>query len=299
MSFIKKDIKDRVSTTDDVFTIESIGEGKSKLTPDKSGVTVEGTKVNKDLLQRYEDAIDLLLKKTGLYLEQFTWAEIKQISESGRAQDFFNIGETKSFVMNGQTYHARIIGFNHDTLSSDTSKKAGITFEFVELISDDTGKYITQKFNASSASPYFNIWNDGTQSCDLRNWLRDVIMPTLQSDLLSVIKTVKKPTSKGNKSTEVQENDETLFCLSETEMGGGSNQYASVEGEKYEYYKLLNSTSANEKRIKTDIQGTAYYYWLRSPGLTYSDNAWSCNYDGALGNYSVTRDYGVAPAFCI
>lgn len=60
-----------------------------------------------------------------LALEDLTWAEIAAISEAGKAQEVFSLGDKKS-LGNGFG-NAVIIGFDHDDLA-DGSGKAGITF---------------------------------------------------------------------------------------------------------------------------------------------------------------------------
>lgn len=56
-TFVRQVIVDRESTTDNVFFIENLGEGKSQLILDTSGLKTPGTEINASLLQRYEDAI--------------------------------------------------------------------------------------------------------------------------------------------------------------------------------------------------------------------------------------------------
>lgn len=56
-----------------------------------------------------------------------SWEKIAEISEAGDAENYFAIGDEKTFVYNNdQTLTAVIIGFNHDDLA-DGSGKAGIT----------------------------------------------------------------------------------------------------------------------------------------------------------------------------
>lgn len=65
MSFIKRDIKDRVVQYPRRYQLVEVQPGIFDLIPVTGTVTEEGTPVNKELLQRYEDGLDAALEKTG------------------------------------------------------------------------------------------------------------------------------------------------------------------------------------------------------------------------------------------
>ena len=71
------------------------------------------------------------------------WETIAAVSARGDASQIWHIGDTKDFTLNGQTFQARIIDFNHDPLHSGDEhyadpdynggqNVAGITFQFVQ-----------------------------------------------------------------------------------------------------------------------------------------------------------------------
>jgi hypothetical protein len=62
-----------------------------------------------------------------------SWSKIAEISESGNAKQYFNIGDTKTVQYGNYNYTARIVGFDHDTLA-DGSGKAGISIMLDETL---------------------------------------------------------------------------------------------------------------------------------------------------------------------
>ena len=57
-----------------------------------------------------------------------TWAQIAEVSEAGNAKNYFAIGDKKQITLtNGKVCEVEIVGFDHDPLTSDASKTAGIT----------------------------------------------------------------------------------------------------------------------------------------------------------------------------
>lgn len=61
MSYVAREIKDRVAKGDDCFYIEELGDGKYKLIPAPEIIYEAGTDINKELLQLIEDRVVWLL----------------------------------------------------------------------------------------------------------------------------------------------------------------------------------------------------------------------------------------------
>lgn len=79
----------------------------------------------------------------GTSLEQCSWQQISNIAQSGRGYEFFNIGDTKTVIINGKETPVRIIGINHEQ-DRNFNFIPSITFETVEL----WGKInLTKKFD--------------------------------------------------------------------------------------------------------------------------------------------------------
>lgn len=212
-------------------------------------------------------------------LESTSWADISTISEFGLAQQYFKVGDQKSIMVNGVKYQTRIIGFNHDNLTS--GGKAGITFQMVDCLNTT--------YNMESS----NINTNGWLNCAMRKThLRTTIWGQLESSLKSVIKTVNKLASAGNQSATIQTAQDTLFLLSEIEIFGKITYSKAGEGSQYAYYAAGNST------IKK-VNGSADIWWERSP---YGSNSTSFCFVASVGTAADTGagdTIGVAFGFCV
>ena len=97
-------------------------------------------------------------------------------------------------------------------------------------------------------------------------------------------------------NTTTDEFDETmdkLFLLSCTEVGFKPNTYIKEEGAAYPYF------TDNESRQKTDCNGDARYWWLRSPYPSSSNSVRYVRADGTLSNYNANNGTGAAAACVI
>lgn len=215
----------------------------------------------------------------GRDLESTSWADISSISELGLAQQYFKVGDQKSITVNGVKYQTRIIGFNHDNLTS--GGKAGITFQMVDCLNTT--------YNMESSNTNVNGW----LNCAMRKThLRTTIWGQLESSLKSVIKTVNKRASAGNQSATIQTAQDTLFLLSEVEIFGKVTCSKAGEGSQYAYYAAGNST------IKK-VNGSANHWWERSPYGSLSAYFCFVTSDGAANGGNASRTYGVAFGFCV
>lgn len=215
----------------------------------------------------------------GIDLESTSWADIATISEMGMAKEYFKVGDQKTIKVNGVSYPVRIIGFDHDTLTS--GGKAGITFQMVNCL-DTT-------YNMESSNINTNGWVNSRMRT---THLRTTIWGQMETDLKNVIKTVNKLASAGNQSTTIQTAQDTLFLLSEVEIFGKVTHSKEGEGSQYEFYKAGNST------VKT-VGGTASDWWERSPRGSNATYFCSVGSDGTANRYSASDSDGVAFGFCI
>lgn len=218
----------------------------------------------------------------GATLEATTWDNIAAVSKFGQAPNYWKVGDRKNITVNGVTYAAQIIGFDHDTLTTaDGSRtKAGITFQLVDCLKT------TYSMNGSNTN--VNGWRGST----MRTSTMATLLNQLSSDLKSVLKFVNKVTSKGNNQSALETTSDKLFLLSEIEVFGATQYSYAGEGKQYEYYTAGNST------IKK-VNGSANYWWERSPysGGTYTfcrvNNGGGADYSSASGSY------GVSFGFCV
>ena len=218
----------------------------------------------------------------GATLEATSWDDIATASKFGQAPNYWKVGDKKNITVNGVTYAAQIIGFDHDTLTTaDGSRtKAGITFQLVDCL-----KTI---YPMNSSDTNVNGW----RSSHMRTSTMATLLNQLSSDLKSVLKFVNKVTSVGNNSSGLETTSDKLFPLSEIEVFGATQYSYAGEGKQYEYYTAGNST------IKK-VNGSAKSWWERSPrsGNTYS----FCYVDssGSASNSNATNSLGVSFGFCV
>lgn len=220
----------------------------------------------------------------GSSLETTSWSDISLISRLGYAQNFFSVGDTKTLTVNDITYTAVIIGFDHDNVNNATTykrSKAGITFQLVDCL------------NTTYRMEETGINTNGWNGCNMRlTHLRTTIWGQLQTSLKNVIVTVNKLASAGDQSTTIVTSADTLFLLSEIEVFGARTYSVNGEGTQYAWYTAGNS------KIKK-VNGSANYWWLRSPVYNSSTNF--CTVSGGGGAYTNTASIasGVSFGFCV
>lgn len=233
----------------------------------------------------------ILIDKASVYymvmpsLDALSWSQISYISKNGLATTVFNIGDKKALTINGVSYDAVIIGFNHDTPTNTVAygrDKAGITWQMKDCYSTvyqmDTAK------NDNSV---------GWTNCYIRQDVMVTLLNQLDSNLRDVIVKVNKLSSAGGKSTTINTTEDSLFLLSEIEIFGSVTKSAPGEGSQYDYYNAGNSKKKGKQ------------WWERSPVVSDSVSFCLVGSDGsATSSYmyyagATKCAYGISFAFCI
>ena len=210
-------------------------------------------------------------------LETASWAVIDFISKSGNAASVWSVGDKKTIKLNGISYTAQIIGFNHDTKTS--GDKAGITFQLVDCLND------------SYPMNNHNINHGGWKSSEMRYYMSKYLVQ-LDEDLQSAIKAVNKKTSAGDKSSSINTTSDKLFLLSEVEIFGSATLSFAGEGSQYDWYKAGNT------KVKK-IRGSAFSWWNRSPSRSSNEYFCAVADDGKAGYITADYSVGVSFAFCV
>ena len=223
--------------------------------------------------------IGISLPLAGTPLNDFTWAQIDYSSENGLVSDYFNIGDTKNVTIGSATYVVEIVGFSHDN-KADGSGKAGLTFGLKDCLNT------AYQMNSSHTNA------GGWGSCALRATLRGDIWNQLPSDLRGVIKEVTKKASAGNSSSTISSYTDTLFLFAEKEIFGSTQD--SVNGEGTQYARFTTSDTRIKKR-----NGSATFWWLRSPRSGNTDYFCSVDSLGAANVIGAAASRGVAFGFCV
>ena len=210
-----------------------------------------------------------------------------------------NVGDTGSVFYNGVEKTVRILGFNHDTLSTNTAYgsttvtgKAGISFEFVDFLG-------TQRMNPSDTN------SGGWANSEMKK----TYLPTQLNSLSNkdVIKEVNKIYIPTYNSTGTSTSRDKLWLLSCSEVfkdgyNGGNTRGSAIttEGPQYAYYvkctDVYNAASNYRKKPNTS---NASYWWLRSTDYTFNYTFCNVSSGGTCNSSHASYTYGVAPGFSI
>ena len=154
-----------------------------------------------------------------------------------------------------------------------------------------------RKWHTSNVNKY--------ESSAINTWLNGYFFNSLGSAEQAAVKQVKIPycTGGGNKTINSGANGMSVktFLLGGYEMGWTSsyNQYFPQDGAKLSYFESGTGTSANNKRI-ANLNGSATYWWLRSPYTGGTSRVWLVSSDGVYdGGDGVSYSSGVRPALVL
>ena len=147
--------------------------------------------------------------------------------------------------------------------------------------------------------------NNDYKNSDIHSWLNGTFLNLFDANIREAIKQVKIPYHNGTGSSgSVASGANGLSCkiflLSGYELGWtkSDNSYFPQDGAKLDYFTAGTGSAANNKRI-AKYNGSATYWWTRSPDTSYSSYVWHVLSDGDC--YSGWYDYalGVRPAFVL
>ena len=205
------------------------------------------------------------------------WSAIIAACHSGSVPSTWVVGNSKAMTINGASYQIDIIGKNHDTYTA--GGKAPFTFQLHDCYGE------TKNMNSSNTN------SGGWTSCAMRNTHLPAILALMPTDVQNGIREVNKMTSAGRQSATINTTADKLFLLSEVEIFGSTSYSAAGEGTQYDYYKAGNS------KVKKR-NGSAAYWWERSPNASYSKNFCLVDSVGNVNDNRASYAGGVAFSFC-
>lgn len=155
--------------------------------------------------------------------------------------------------------------------------------------------YENRAWHSSNTNDYANS--------TIHSYLNSTFLNLFESNIKNAIKQVKLPYRKGSgTSTTVTSGSNGLsakiFLLSATEMSFSFSSMPSGEGAELAYFKGCADNSSDSKRI-AKLNGSAAYWWLRSPycyGFYYALYVVS---NGGWNSYDCSVSYGVRPALIL
>ena len=256
-------------------------------------------------------------------LNDCTWDEISEISNSGQAANYFAVGDRKEIVLNGTVgvltfndYHtyAFIIGFDHNASREGSNR---IHFQLAKTaLSGGTdicftdGKYLingsSAAFRMNTSSTNSGGWEDsymrnnicGTSKTSTSGRFMGAIPSALRNALKSVTKYTDNTGNASTSSSAVTATTDYIFLLSEYEVFGSCSIANSNEASRQQQYAYYSAGNSKEKYQHTST-GSIARWWLRSACRSYS-HAFAFVYTfGDAEALVANASLGVAPGFCV
>lgn len=155
--------------------------------------------------------------------------------------------------------------------------------------------YENRQWHSSDTNDYANS--------TIHSYLNSTFLAMLDSNIQKAIKQVKLPYRKGSgTSTTVTSGSNGLpakiFLLSATEMSFNFSYMPSGEGAELAYFKGCADNSSDSKRVAY-LNGSAAFWWLRSPDGHNSHNALCVNSSGDWYNGFCSSSGGIRPALIL
>ena len=257
-------------------------------------------------------------------LDSNSWATIKAVSDAGKGDNYWDVGDTRNIVINGNvgesvykniTIAAFIIGFNHNSIIEGNNK---IHFQIGKISNKLIGLCDGRYGSSVSGSGYFSMntyrtnaggWNDsymrktllgnsGTPSSPPSNSL----LAAISADLRAVMKDVRKFTDNTGGGADhvsyVTGATDYLFLLAEFEYHGSRTYANSAEKnyqKQYDYYKAGNSKVHN----RFENPESAVSAWTRSAYAGNNDYFCRVTTDGTPYHYYADCSWALAPGFAV
>lgn len=253
-------------------------------------------------------------------LNSNSWATIKAVSDAGKGDNYWDVGDTKIITINGTVQgftfsnlyiSVFILGFNHNS-SWDGNNRihfqiGKISNKLVGLCDSNYGSYVSSGFCMNTSRTNSGGWsnshmrktvlgNSGTPSSPPANSL----LAALPADLRAVMKSVYKYTDNtgggSDTASYVTATTDYLFLLAEFEYHGKRTYANSAEQnyqKQYDYYKAGNS----KVHYRHDNTGSAVNAWTRSAYSSYSSYFCRVDTDGTPDDTNADYSWALAPGF--
>ena len=155
--------------------------------------------------------------------------------------------------------------------------------------------YESRQWHSSNTNDYANS--------TIHSYLNSTFLAMFDSNIQKAIKQVKLPYRKGSgTSTTVTSGSNGLsakiFLLSATETSFSFSYMPRGEGAELAYFKGCADNSSDSKRVAY-LNGSATYWWLRSPYCSSFYNALYVYSNGGWNGYSCSYSCGIRPALIL
>ena len=157
--------------------------------------------------------------------------------------------------------------------------------------------YESRQWHSSNVNDYANS--------TIHKWLNNEFLNLIDANIRAQIRQAKIPYRPGS-GTSMSVNSGAnglsakIFLLSNIEVGGQTDwSYMPHDGARLAYFEYGTGTSANNKRLAY-LNGSAAYWWLRSPYTSGSSYAWGVSSNGGSnGTIGCSGSYGIRPALIL
>lgn len=155
--------------------------------------------------------------------------------------------------------------------------------------------YENRAWHSSNTNDYANS--------TIHSYLNSTFLNLFESNIKNAIKQVKIPYRKGSgTSTTVTSGSNGLsakiFLLSATETSFSFSYMPSGEGAELAYFKGCADNSSDSKRVAY-LNGSAAFWWLRSPGCGGFGGALGVGSGGGWDYYGCSFSHGIRPALIL
>ena len=232
----------------------------------------------------------------------YTPAQIYAICAAGLAKTYFAVGDQIHIKLDArrtvQDTHIKmaVYGFNHFRLVGDTDANK----EFANVVFGMIGSLVSGRAMKASNT---NATVGGWPSTAIDEWLNDTfIKNNLPPIWRSVIKAVRVLSHNGyNDEETIVEAQDKLFLFSQREVFGNTGIPYRDEVDADAEDKMFPIFTNNNARIRKTYngEGSAVYWWLRSPYSGSSSNFAFVNNAGTTSNNAATITFSIVFGFCI
>ena len=213
-------------------------------------------------------------------LEAATWAQIKAALNDGTITQFAAVGDTKTIIVSGNTYHMQLASINDGTGTAGAYYPA----KTADFISVETMPY---RHNMNSTNTNAGGW----KACEMRTYLNSTVYALLPQDLKDVIVEKTHMYTQGNQSTSFESVSDKLWLPTEWECFG----LATYGGESATYNNHYAIFPDANSRKKTQIGGSsANAWWESSPNVSNTTGFCNVYGTGTANNYSASNTSSVA-----
>lgn len=255
-------------------------------------------------------------------LNSNSWATIKAVSDAGKGDNYWDVGDTKTITINGTvqgftfsnlSIAVFILGFNHNSSREGSNRihfQIGkIANKLVGLCDSNYGNCVSSGFCMNTEQTNRGGWSDshmrktvlgnsGAPSSSPANSL----LAALPADLRAAMKSVSKYSNNTgggyDTASYVRATTDWLFLLAEFEYHGSQRYANSAEQnyqKQYDYYKAGN----RKVHYRHDSTGTAVAAWTRSANVGDGGSFCLVNEDGTTAGINADYSWALAPGFVV